>query len=190
MRRFPRPGNRARTACAGRSPSWPCRWPISNPTLCTTSEQAIYRLLRFSFKNQSALMPLLLLFRKKARLLRLFACKRAHDASAALPIFCGASAVIFGQNNHIANSMQKRLKRLFFLWHFKLMGFEAAFSALWESSLTTDREESLNYMISLYGISLDCSGVSCQLSNSCYDIFIRLEVMIQYMSFHMHCCPI
>ena len=32
--------------------------------------------------------------------------------------------------------------------------------------------------------------VSCQFSNSCYDIFIRLEVMIQYMSFHMRCCPI
>ena len=105
----------------------------SNPTLCATSEQAIYRLLRFLFKNQSALMPLLLLFRKKSRLLRLFACKRAHDASAALPIFCGASAVIFGQNNHIANSMQKRLKRLFFLWHFKLMGVEAAFLSVFQS---------------------------------------------------------
>ncbi|MCI6967263.1 hypothetical protein MR810_09110 [bacterium] len=70
------------------------------------------------FKNQSALMPLLLLFRKKSRWLRLFACKRAHDASAALPTFCGASAVLFRHNIHIANSMQKRLKRLFFLWHF------------------------------------------------------------------------
>ncbi len=59
-------------------------------------------------------MPLLLLFRKKARLLRLFACKRAHDASAALPTFCGVSAVLFSYNIHIANSMQKRLKRLFF----------------------------------------------------------------------------
>ncbi len=28
-------------------------------------------------------------FRKKSRLLRLFACKRAHNASAALPTFCG-----------------------------------------------------------------------------------------------------
>ena len=28
-------------------------------------------------------------FRKKSRLLRLFVCKRTHDASAALPTFCG-----------------------------------------------------------------------------------------------------
>ena len=38
--------------------------------------------------NTVPLMPLLLLFRKKARLARLFACKRAHDGSQSLPPFC------------------------------------------------------------------------------------------------------
>ena len=37
-----------------------------------------------------------LLFRKKSRLLWLFACKRAHNAAAALPTFCGAAPVPFG----------------------------------------------------------------------------------------------
>ena len=35
---------------------------------------------------------LLRLFRKRSRLLRLLACKRAHDAFAALPPFCGHAA--------------------------------------------------------------------------------------------------
>ena len=33
----------------------------SNPSVSTTSEQALYRLLRLFYKSQSALMPLLLL---------------------------------------------------------------------------------------------------------------------------------
>ena len=33
--------------------------------------------------------PSSLLFRKKPRLLRLWPCKRGHNASAALPLFCG-----------------------------------------------------------------------------------------------------
>ena len=33
-------------------------------------------------------MPLLFLYRKKARSARLFACKRAHDGSLSLPPFC------------------------------------------------------------------------------------------------------
>lgn len=32
-------------------------------------------------------------FRKKSRSLRLFACKRAHNISAALPTFCGFSSI-------------------------------------------------------------------------------------------------
>ena len=39
----------------------------SNPTFSATSEQALYRLLRFLYENRGALMPLLLLFRKKPR---------------------------------------------------------------------------------------------------------------------------
>ncbi len=62
--------------------------PGSNPGKRATSEQAMYRLLRFFCKNRSALMPLLLLFRKKSRSARLFACKRAHDGSRSLPAFC------------------------------------------------------------------------------------------------------
>ena len=41
------------------------------------------------FKSQSALIPLLLLFRKRSRSRRLFACKRAHDGFGSLPTFCG-----------------------------------------------------------------------------------------------------
>ena len=41
------------------------------------------------FKSQSVLIPLLLLFRKRSRSRRLFACKRAHDGFGSLPTFCG-----------------------------------------------------------------------------------------------------
>ena len=61
----------------------------SIPVIRTTSEQAIYRLLRFFCKNQSSLMPLLLLFHKRPRSLRLFTCKRVHDGSPSLTPFCG-----------------------------------------------------------------------------------------------------
>ncbi len=39
-------------------------------------------------KSERGNMPLLLLFRKKARSARLFACKRAHNGSQSLPPFC------------------------------------------------------------------------------------------------------
>ena len=54
-----------------------------------TSEQALYRLLRFFYENRSALTPLLLLFRKKSRSARLLGCKRPHNGSLSLPTFCG-----------------------------------------------------------------------------------------------------
>lgn len=54
-----------------------------------TSPQASYRLRRFFIKVIGALISLRLLFRKRLRLLRLFACKRAHNAFAVLPTFCG-----------------------------------------------------------------------------------------------------
>ena len=41
------------------------------------------------FKSQSVLIPLLLLFRKRSRSRRLFACRRAHDGFGSLPTFCG-----------------------------------------------------------------------------------------------------
>ncbi len=41
------------------------------------------------FKSQSVLIPLLLLFRKRSRSHRLFACRRAHDGFGSLPTFCG-----------------------------------------------------------------------------------------------------
>ena len=54
------------------------------------SSRTAYRLERrsdgTSFRAYSVAPPC----RKKFRLLRLFACKRAHDVSAALSIFCGA----------------------------------------------------------------------------------------------------
>ena len=64
----------------------------SSPITSSTSEQAIYRLLWFFFaKNQSALMPLLLLYRKRSHLRRLFSCKRLHNAFGSLPTFCEAA---------------------------------------------------------------------------------------------------
>ena len=41
----------------------------------------------FLYKNQSSLIPLLFLFRKKARSALLFGCKRPHDGSLSLPPF-------------------------------------------------------------------------------------------------------
>ena len=43
----------------------------------------------FAFEIAASLIPLLRLLREKARLLRLLACKRARDGSAALPPFRG-----------------------------------------------------------------------------------------------------
>ena len=47
-------------------------------------------MLCFSLQEKPSPAPLFLLFRKKARLLRLCPCKRRHNASASLPLFCGA----------------------------------------------------------------------------------------------------
>ncbi len=50
----------------------------------------MYRLLRFFLrKNRSALTPLFLLFRKRARSLRLLGCKRPRDGFRSLPPFFG-----------------------------------------------------------------------------------------------------
>ena len=63
--------------------------PASIMNVKATSEQAIYRLLWFFFaKNQSSLMPLLLLIRKRSRSHRLFVCKRTRNAFGSLPTFC------------------------------------------------------------------------------------------------------
>ena len=73
-----------------------------------TSEQALYRLLRlFSFysKSRSALTPLLLLFRKRPRSARLFACKRSHNGSLSLPAFCGCRA---SRRGRIGRDMARR----------------------------------------------------------------------------------
>ena len=45
----------------------------------------------FLCKNQSSLMPLLLLFRKRSHSRRLFGCKRPHNAFGSLPTFCEAA---------------------------------------------------------------------------------------------------
>ena len=59
----------------------------SIPVVPTTSERTMLRSDFCLHKNQ-AHAPSFLLIRKKARLARLFACKRAHDGSLALPPFC------------------------------------------------------------------------------------------------------
>ena len=49
----------------------------------------MYRLLRLFYKSQSALTPLLLLFRKRSRSARLLDCKRPRRGSLSLPTVCG-----------------------------------------------------------------------------------------------------
>ena len=50
------------------------------------------------FKNQSALMPLLLLFREKSRSVRLLVCKRSRDGSQSLPTFHDIAPSAHSQN--------------------------------------------------------------------------------------------
>ena len=59
----------------------------STPLVSTTSERTLLR-SDFSFKKNQSHAPSFLLFRKKARSARLFACKRAHNGSLSLPPFC------------------------------------------------------------------------------------------------------
>ena len=62
----------------------------SNPSSATTSEQAIKRLLRLFFKNQCALMPLLLLFRKRSRCACAVRLQARSRRSGLPPAFCSA----------------------------------------------------------------------------------------------------
>ncbi len=61
----------------------------------------------FFTKVTGALIPLRLLFRKKSRSARLFSCKRPHDGSLSLPIFCG----LRGFDSHRRNA-----ENIFFMW--------------------------------------------------------------------------
>ena len=54
-----------------------------------TLPQASYRLRRFFYKSHRHAHFARLFFCKRSRLLRLLACKRAHNAFIALPTFCG-----------------------------------------------------------------------------------------------------
>ncbi len=56
-----------------------------------SSSRTLYRSRRLFFEKSSLTHAVAPPLRKKSRLLRLFACKRAHDASAALPTFCGCA---------------------------------------------------------------------------------------------------
>lgn len=60
----------------------------SSPITSSTSRQAFWLVVFLCNKNTPALCLLPLLFRKKARLLRLCLCERRHNASAELPPFC------------------------------------------------------------------------------------------------------
>ena len=59
----------------------------SSPIVPTTSERTLLR-SDFSLQKNHSHAPSFLLFRKKARSARLFACKRAYDGSLSLPPFC------------------------------------------------------------------------------------------------------
>ena len=91
VRHFPAPGRTGKRLRRAERKQAAAR--AENPTLSAASEQALYRLLRlFSFHSQkperahAAAPP----FRKRFRLARLLACKRAHNGSPSLPTFCGA----------------------------------------------------------------------------------------------------
>ena len=77
----------------------------------------------FLCKNQSSLMPLLLLFRKKARSAQLLTCKRVRNVSLSLPPFCeesdfGASLYLKG-SHHQHWSKQYRSLLCFFMQKIK-----------------------------------------------------------------------
>ncbi len=57
------------------------------PATPTTSERTLLR-SDFSLQKNQSHAPSFLLFRKKARSARLFACKRTHNGSQSLPPFC------------------------------------------------------------------------------------------------------
>ena len=59
----------------------------SNPLISTTSEWTSLH-SDFSLQKNQSYAPSFLLFRKKARSARLFACKRALNGSLSLPPFC------------------------------------------------------------------------------------------------------
>ena len=85
-------------------------------------DQALYRLLRFFYtKNQSSLIPLLLLLRKKSRSRRLLICKRIRNAFGSLPTFCKlAKRYIFGfikTYKRLSNNLQTfHSSMLCFFW--------------------------------------------------------------------------
>ena len=62
------------------------RWFESSRAYHVGTDFAPFRFF-ISIKNQSH-TPSFLLFRKRSRLRRLFACKRAHKAFGSLPTFC------------------------------------------------------------------------------------------------------
>ena len=59
----------------------------STPAASTMSERTLLR-SDFSLQKNQSHAPSFLLFRKKARSARLFACKRAYNGSLSLPPFC------------------------------------------------------------------------------------------------------
>ena len=73
------------------------------------------------YENQSSLIPLLFLFRKKSRSAHLFVCKRTHDGSLSLPTFCDIAHFV-------------RLKNL---------GFTVFFDKFCKNTRTTSEQSSL-----------------------------------------------
>ena len=63
----------------------------SSPTGGATSERTLLR-SDFSYAKNQSHVPSFLLFRKKARSARLFACKRTHNGLLSLPPFCDTGA--------------------------------------------------------------------------------------------------
>ena len=84
----------------------------SIPLRVTTSEQALLVPIFFHKKNQSPAL-LLLLFRKRSRSRRLFACKRAHNAFGSLPTFCGCAPDGVGFFPLLLFRKMSRSRRLF-----------------------------------------------------------------------------
>ena len=74
----------------------------------------------FFTKVTGALITLRLLFRKRSRLLRLLACKRAHNAFAALPTFCGVREF---------KSLSIKMKTIFFVSPLHVVANYVSFAA-------------------------------------------------------------
>ena len=81
----------------------------SNPAIPATSSRTMYRSRRLFLNSRRLAHAVAPPFRKKSRLLRLCPCKRGHDASAALPTFCGFAPCGAGDSFYLTLTKTMRI---------------------------------------------------------------------------------